>query len=106
MSRVITSPVAKYPGTITLVYPVPLDNYLDWMDANAAVMASDKTKDKIKAYLPGACALIESAQVEGLAEHPGMSDFQKLTGPPSFEFVLWLISECQKLMRDEDSPNA
>ncbi len=107
MGKVVVSPVKAIPGSITLISPVPLDPYLDWVDTHSQLGESKRIKEQIAVMLPAVCELIEVASIEGLPANPTPADFGKLKpGAAAMELVIWLIGECRQIVAAEDNPNA
>ena len=111
MSKVITSPVKRYSGTVTLYDPLTFPQSIAFEDALEAVRALGKTATMSKiryAFLPGVLACVESWSLNGgFPERPALDTFPSTPKAPIGELIEWLIAEVSALYRDsEDVPLA
>ena len=112
VSKKIESPVKRWPGSVTLKCPVPLEPYDAWQRSINALTAvrADVTNGEVasdpallRLALPGVCALVETWDLGG--------DFPKGVTPdtfpfiprvPSIKLIAWLISEINAIIGEED----
>jgi len=111
MSKVITSPVKRYSGTVTLHDPLTFPQSIAFEDALESVRAlgDTATLSKIRyAFLPGVLACVESWSLNGgFPERPALDTFPSTPKAPIGELIEWLIAEVSALYRDsEDVPLA
>ena len=115
MSRVITSPVKRWPGTVTLADPLTFPQYIAWMDAVEAAQGDKETLTVsdaaflprvTAAILPGICACIEAHDLKGLPPILVVETFPATPRIASGRLIAWLIGEINLLMQEaEDLPN-
>ena len=110
MSKTITSPVKRFPGTVTLSDPLTLPQAIAMEQALKLTneMREGRTPSKRElnyALLPGVCGCIESGEIK---DWPGLSA-DKFPGTPngaSAELMAWLLNEVVALYEDaEEIPN-
>jgi hypothetical protein len=110
MGKVIVSPVAKWPGSVTLAEPMTFEQYLRWkqtITTASALIQDDKVPwDEYDATIaPGIVACVERFDLAGLPEHPAT-----LPATPrvsSHRLVGWLLREISALItEDEEVPKA
>lgn len=112
MGKVIESPVKRWPGSVTLRCPVPLEPYDAWkrsIDEIEALKAQATNGDVafdpalLRHALPGICAMVEAWNLGG--------DFPKSVTPDTFPFIprvpsvkviAWLMSEISAIIGEED----
>jgi hypothetical protein len=111
MSKTITSPVKKWPGTVTLSDPLSYPQYFAFEDAMKAAGDLDKDNTTLMRYnftmLLGVCPCVEKWELKGL---PTVitPDSGYPTSPvrASQELSAWLIGEVVALFREaEEIPN-
>jgi hypothetical protein len=119
MSRILTSPSKKWPGTVTLQEPLTFPGYLAWKNAlDAADEARQDQKGPMtlgeaaivpevtSALLPGLCACVEKWELEGLGQLTPDS-FPATPRMASARLLLWLMGEIMRLVTEEEEvPNA
>ena len=114
MPKVITSPVALFPGTVTLYEPLPWPVMMAW---SRAVQAAPKYEDDRDEYLnhmlPGVIACVQSwnlrpASLNGV--EPTHYTAETFPGSPKLEAMLllaWLLGEAAQIALGEQFfPNA
>jgi hypothetical protein len=111
MSKVITSPVKRWPGTVTLFDPFPFPVYNAWMDA---IGAAQKIREGLTildtavepqltgAIIPGIIACVESWNLSGLGNVTAAT-FPATPRQASIRLVAWLISEIVLIINAEDA---
>lgn len=117
MSKVCTSPVKKWPGTVVISDPLSYPQLLRFREALGITKTVEKDADGDPdwvavnhAVLPGVMACIEEYHLQGFPEHPTIE-----TGPDAFpstppqsasRLLAWLINEINALMAEaEPDPN-
>jgi hypothetical protein len=106
MSKVIHSPVKKWPGTVTLQDPMLFPAYMRLKDALEVSSATEDPATKMSLSLPGVCACVEKWELAGLGEvTPDTFPASPLRA--SAELFSWLMGEVVGLLSEaEDIPNA
>jgi hypothetical protein len=107
MSKVVTSPVKKWPGTVTLSDPLSFPQALAFEDAIDAVNALEKPSQHRLNYtlLPAVLGCVEKWELEGLGDPP--SPFPATPSVASARLITWLIREVTALFQEADEvPNA
>lgn len=107
MSRLITSPVKKWPGTVTLADPLTFPQYIAWKDAIAG--APDPKEDFTRycaALLVGICACVEKWNLEGLGQL-SPETFPASPRRASDQLLTWLVREIDRqiMAADDTDPN-
>jgi hypothetical protein len=110
MSKVITSPVKKWPGSVTLADPLTLPQataFEDALDIARAEENKDLTRAKIAGMLlPGICACVEKWDLEGL-EIITPENYPASPKLSSALLLSWLMGEITSLFKEADEiPNA
>ena len=108
MSKVITSPVKRFPGTVTLSDPLTFPQVFAFDDAIKEVNAlpEDDTSWTRKYYIimQGICPCIEQWNLEGLGQLTA-DNFPATPKVPIANLIMWLAGEIYQLYRDaEDVP--
>ncbi len=107
MSKILTSPVKKWPGTVTLASPLLPAQYSAWKIAsrNALALQEDKeTRDNddiMAALVPGICACIEQVELAGITSLTP-ENFPQTPRKAWQELVLWLMGEVTREVRGDD----
>jgi hypothetical protein len=102
MGKVITSPVEKFPGTVTLYDPVPYPAFITWQKAirKAGEIADTSDGETQLEMFKGAEACIESWNIEGF----DISEPVATPRTPVVELLGWLVTEIGKVFNADD-PN-
>jgi len=110
MTRLITSPVKRWPGTVTIADPITLPQYIAWCDALDVV---NRVKNngaatgprRIQAVLPGVLACVTDWQIEGLPL-PTAETWPMKPRAACVELANWLFKEVSRVIDEEESlPN-
>jgi len=107
MSKAITSPVKRWPGTVTLSDPLSFPQAIAIEDAIEAVQAmEDPSQQRVNfAWLPALMDCVEKWELEGLADPP--APFPATPAASSARLIVWLIREVSALFNEaEEAPNA
>lgn len=109
MSKVITSPVKKWPGTVTLADPLSFPQYLAWRDALRA--ARDYLTEAGDAAQQDEYDLRLLPGIVGCVEKWGLTDFNPNPFPAtpriaSAKLIVWLVNEMAAIVNEaDDVPN-
>jgi hypothetical protein len=104
MSKVITSPVKRFPGTVTLSDPLTFPQALAWEKALAAARETGGNSMLAvnAALLPGVFACIEKWDIVGVSNPPQADTFPATPGKPVAELIGWLVGEVARLFDDAE----
>jgi hypothetical protein len=111
MSKVITSPVGRFPGTVTLSDPLTFPQSLaveDALEAANALGEGASMRRQNYTILPGLLACIEEWNVtgKGMPESPTPDTFPSTPAIAAAELIAWLIEEIISLYHEtEPDPN-
>ena len=113
MPKLITSPVAHWPGTVTLSDPLTYPQFLAVQDAVLGIQAlrdepgETLTQERINfMYLPGLIGCIEEWRLENFPDEVAVDTFPSTPGLASAELITWLLSEIIALYNEaEEVPN-
>lgn len=121
MSRVITSPVKRWPGTVTIQDPIFLPAYVAWKDAvdeaerlrgtpadGAKMTVADAatSPELARAFLPGICACVEKWDIQGLGSPVTPETFPATPRLASIRLLAWLIGSVVEIVTvEEELPN-
>jgi hypothetical protein len=109
MSKVITSPVEKWPGTVTIADPLTLPQYAAWEEALPKIFG--KTERGVSAteldVLPAIFKIVEKWDLTGFPTNPTIDNFPPKPALKRIALINWLANEITKLWLDDDEdPNA
>jgi hypothetical protein len=105
VSRTISSPVRKWPGTVTLADPLTFPQYLAWKDAiESALGIKDDYTRHSAALLPGLCACVETWGLEGLGALTPET-FPASPRRASDALLTWLVREINRGITEADEPD-
>jgi len=107
MSKTITSPVKKWPGTVTLSDPLSFPQAIAFEDTIDAVKAlEDPSQQRVNyTLLPAVLACVEKWELEGLGDPPNPFPATPLVA--SALLLAWLVREVSRLFNEaEEVPNA
>ena len=114
MPRQITSPVEKWPGTVTLCDPLTFPQVVGLQDAFADVeTAREKAQVKNRVLtqakldsilLEPVCACVQKWELDGFPEDVSVETFPATPQKPAAELVAWLIGEVMKIYTGETAP--
>jgi hypothetical protein len=108
MPKVITSPVKRFPGTVTLSDPLTFPQVIAFQDALGAVGELEKTTWARLRYalLPGIISCVEKWELEGVSEHPNIDTFPCTPLVSAGKLVDWLQEEVTALLVEAETvPN-
>ena len=105
MSKTITSPVKRYPGTVVLSDPLTFPQAFAFEDALAAVVEARESGSmgRIRfALLPGILACVEEWHLSGFPEKPALDNFPSTPRQSIASVIDWLVEEITALYREAD----
>lgn len=106
MSKVITSPVKRFPGTVVLSDPLTFPQSFAFEDALTAVDAvrDEGSPSKIRyALLPGVLACVEEWHLNsGFPERPVLDSFPSTPRQSVALLIDWLVGEITALYKEAD----
>lgn len=109
MSRVITSPIKRWPGTVVLSDPLTFPQVFAFEDAIRAVQAEGKDINQSRVdgmILPGILACVEEWHLENIPEHPTIENFPATPPVSRSRLIAWLIESITELYTEaDDVPN-
>jgi hypothetical protein len=105
MSKIITSPVKRWSGSVTLYDPLTIPQAMafeDALDLARAEENKDFTRAKIgQLLLPGICACVEKWELDGL----GIVTPENYPASPKLSSAMllsWLMGEITTLFKEAD----
>ena len=106
MPKTITSPVEKYPGSVTLADPLNYPQYLAWKAAiNSARDCGDDVDARLMKLLPGICVCVSEWKLEGLGQL-APDTFPATPRMAAMELAGWLVREITSIVTGTDGlPN-
>ena len=113
MSKTITSPVKRWPGTVVISDPLSYPQLLRFREALGATRTVKEDADGDPdwmavnyAVLPGVMACIEEYHLQGFPEQVTLDTWPATPPVSSARLIAWLIEEINKLMAEADpDPN-
>lgn len=128
MSKILTSPVEKYPGTVTIPEPMTFPQYLAWKRVTDNLMALHEKEagetaegeaapglkywqiggvdEYTQIAIPGLCAVVEAWNLGGFPADPTAETFPATPRVQIARLVIWLVSEIDGVAYQRDSdPN-
>lgn len=104
MGVILTSPIPKFPGTVTLPDEWTWEQLIEWEAGISAAAEEKRTVALIAAEGPLVLRMAESFQIAGLPEHPEKFPTRPLT--PVAQLIGWLVGEITKrVYGDDEQPN-
>ena len=119
MSRVITSPSKRYPGTITLAYPLTFPQYAAWRRALESLpdapmpteederpgwriydLAADPEKSIL--MLPAIFELVEEWNLENVPQPPTPDNFPSTPPASVYKLLLSILVEINEIISEDD----
>ena len=112
MGKILSSPVKRWPGTVTISDPLTYPQFLAVQDAVNEVSGLMGNGDKLTQerihyiYLPGLIGCVEEWRIDGFPENVTAETFPSTPGLVSAEMITWLLSEIIALYGEAESvPN-
>lgn len=107
MGKIITSPVARWPGTVTIPDELTLPQFAAWEDCLIEARASKGVSSTQLAYLPGILKIVEAWNLDGgWPTVPTLDNIPAKPYAPRIDLLSWLINEILTLWLDEgEVPN-
>jgi hypothetical protein len=98
MSKIITSPIKRWPGTVTLADPLTFPQYIRLKDALQEAEAQKNDGDRYtSAVLLGVCACVEEWELAGLGQLTPET-FPATPRVSAGNLFNWLMSEIVALL--------
>ena len=107
MSKIITSPVTRFHGTVTLPDAMDWGQYIAWEKALAMAIKERESEAPTvagiqHAWLPGIKAVVETWNIDGITE----GNIPPKPRQAVSELVSWLVGEISALYEDAETvPN-
>ena len=108
MSKIITSPVKRFPGTVTLQDPLYYPQVIAFqraVDAAQALPAGSYQIEYDRAVLPGLLAAVEEWNITGVDKHPTPDTFPVSPIKAAHALHAWLMQEVGILFAGDEIPN-
>jgi hypothetical protein len=106
VSRVITSPIKRFPGTVILSDPLTFPQTFEFEDSLRSVNDIRESGDITRlryALLPGVLACIEEWHLNsGFPERPALDNFPSTPRQSVAQLIDWLVEEISALYRESD----
>jgi hypothetical protein len=104
LSKIVTSGVKGFTGTVTLVDPLTYPVYTQYLDALEAAQEHRTERPDLGylALLPGVLACVESFQVDGVPEHATVDTFPATPARRAAEFLGFLVVEVSGLITEAE----
>lgn len=101
MSKLIHSPVEKFPGDVTLFDPVPYPAYIEW---EKTVRLEGKPEDSTMqmALFGGVKAMVEKWEISNF----DINNPSATPRTPVLNLLAWLVTEIGKVINGDIDPNA
>jgi hypothetical protein len=106
MPKTITSPVKRWPGTVTISEPLTMPQYTAWIEAATKAEAEEKTMLKSTCYLPGVIACVEKWELAGFPESVTVDTFPATPVKSSMLLLIAIVNAVWEVVNAEDEvPN-
>ena len=110
MSKVIESPVKRFPGTITipdyLTHPQAIAYWRSVTAASDLPRDTSTLVDMNYALLPGLCACVEKWDIQGLPMPISPETFPATPARPCRQLIQWAFGELRQVIEAaDDIPN-
>ncbi len=108
MSKILTSPVEEYAGTVTIPDRLTAPQYMEYKKTSKEIGESNREEldELAMAALPGILALVETWNITGI-EKPSLETFPMTPIVPCIRFLLFVWGEINALVMPAlDAPNA
>lgn len=106
MPKVISSPVAKFPGTVTLADPLTFPQIIAFEQAHGAAQAVVAREGSQAEYdyalLPGLLGCVAVCELAGLPAKLTVETFPPRPRKASTQLVVWLAKEIGAYIRGDD----
>jgi hypothetical protein len=103
--KIITSPVKRFPGTVTLSDPLTYPQYLAYVDGLRGISPEQDIPHQEYAVLPGLLKCVEKWDIPGF-ESITLDTFPSTPRKSVNQLINWLILEVTALVSEADDPNA
>lgn len=109
MPKILTSPVKRFPGTVTLPDSFTYPQRIAWEQALARAGAIEHVKtEQLYSVLSGIIACVDKWDVSGVPERPTPDTFPSSPVVSATKLLKWLFDEIGAafFQEDVDDPNA
>jgi hypothetical protein len=108
VSKIVASPIKRWPGTVTLCDPLTFPQVFALQDAFEAVSALEKpTLERLNyALLPAMLECVERWDLAGFPARPAPADFPaspKSVREDAAALIAWLIEEIRLLFAESEA---
>jgi len=109
MSKVINSPSKRYPGTVTLAYPLTFPQYAAWRRAldslpegigQVGEITSDIEASRL--ILPGVFAIVERWNLANMPEPLTLENFPSTPRMAVFRLLTEIVAEISAMVNEDD----
>lgn len=108
MPKIVVSPVARWPGTVTLADPMTFPQFQAWAESARAageiLTAQGRQSDYDRALLPGLCACVEDWKLQDFPTRVTLETFPATPRKASAQLIGWLIAEINRLVAEDEAP--
>lgn len=108
MPRVVTCPVARWPGEVVLAEPMSWPQFLAWqravMNANEVIKAEGLQSEYDAAICLGIAAVVLEWRLSGL-NPPDAHGIPATPRQASNEFISWILREVSAIVVGEATPD-
>ena len=109
MSKIISSPVKAFPGTVVLSDPLTYPQTFAFEDAIEASKEAGEgaTQDRLRyILLAGVLSCVEEWHIEGVPQYPTRDTFPNTPKLSAARLVNWLVNEIVAMYQEgEEIPN-
>lgn len=107
MSKIITSPVKRWAGTVTLADPLTFPQYQAWQTAARAaglVLQNENATPSMmdERLVPGVLACVERWELQGFPAPVTVENFPATPRKASAQLVAWLVREISALVKGDE----
>lgn len=106
MSKIITSSLKRWPGTVVLQDPILWPAYMALRNGIDQAAKAEDEDEKVRLTLPGMCACVEEWHLDGLGQLTPET-FPASPRLSAFKLFTWILgAEIEVLTEAEEVPNA
>lgn len=106
MSKVITSPVKRYPGTVTISDPLTFPQAVAFENAIGSTREGQGLTEANHLCVPGILKCAEEWRLANFPEQPTADTWPATPRKSSAELIAWLVEEITEVYKEaEPDPN-